>query len=200
MIKRLDRPGALAALGRGEVVAVPTDTVYGLAASIKSESAISTLFSLKHRPSFVPLPLMVGSLEQIHELGVELNDRAKKLADAFWPGALTIVLSAPEELARLMRSPELSVGFRIPDHRVLRDLLALSGPLAVTSANDHGEAPCHTLDELGSTFAGRDELAGVLDGGECRGEVSTVVDVSESEWRVIRERAITRDEIGQYLD
>ena len=199
MTKRLDVAETIAALGRGEVVAVPTDTVYGLAASIARESAITTLFSLKHRPSFVPLPLMVGSLTQIHELGVELNERAQRLANVFWPGALTIVMTAPEELARLMRSPETSVGFRIPDHQVLRDLLEHSGPLAVTSANDHGEPPCHTLEELRSTFAGRDELAGVLDGGECRGEVSTVVDVSEPEWRVIRERAITREELEQYL-
>jgi len=124
----LDFESALAALGRGEVVAVPTDTVYGLAASLDDEGAIAALFALKRRPPSVPTPVLVHSLEQVESLGVKVDSRTRALAAAFWPGALTIVVSAPARIAALVRSDTHAVGFRVPDDELLGRLLEKSGP------------------------------------------------------------------------
>jgi L-threonylcarbamoyladenylate synthase len=199
MSELLDLEGALAALLRGEVVAVPTDTVYGLAASLDHEDAIATLFALKRRPSTVPTPILVHSLEQIATLGVRIDQRGSSLAGAFWPGALTIVVAAPTSLASSVRSGTGAVGFRIPNDELLLELLERSGPLAVTSANEHGDDPCTTAKDVLAHFTGRPGFAGVLDGGERRGAVSTVVDISKSAWQVVREGAIPLEVLLGYL-
>ena len=199
MSELLDLEGALGALGRGEVVAVPTDTVYGLAASLAHEAAIATLFDLKRRPTSVPTPVLVHSLEQIATLGVTIDERGHSLAGAFWPGALTIVVAAPTSLATTVRSASGAVGFRIPDDVLLLELLERSGPLAVTSANEHGDDPCTTASDVLAHFAGRPGFAGVLDGGERRGAVSTVVDISKSAFQVLREGAVPLEVLLGYL-
>jgi tRNA threonylcarbamoyl adenosine modification protein (Sua5/YciO/YrdC/YwlC family) len=195
----LDFESALAALGRGEVVAVPTDTVYGLAASLDDEGAIAALFALKRRPPSVPTPVLVHSLEQVESLGVKVDSRTRALAAAFWPGALTIVVSAPARIAALVRSDTHAVGFRVPDDELLGRLLEKSGPLAVTSANEHGLAPCTSAREVLEHFAGREHFAGVLDGGERHGVVSTVLDISKSAWQVLREGAVPLEVLLAYL-
>jgi tRNA threonylcarbamoyl adenosine modification protein (Sua5/YciO/YrdC/YwlC family) len=199
MSELLDFEDAIGALGRGEVIAVPTDTVYGLAASLAHEDAIETLFALKRRPSSVPTPVLVHSLAQIESLGVVIDERARALAAAFWPGALTIVVAAPAPLAALVRSHHGAVGFRIPDDALLARLLERSGPLAVTSANEHGDDPCTTAAQALALFAGRSGFAGVLDDGERRGEVSTVLDVSKSAWQLLREGAVPLEVLLAYL-
>jgi tRNA threonylcarbamoyl adenosine modification protein (Sua5/YciO/YrdC/YwlC family) len=195
----LDFESALAALGRGEVVAVPTDTVYGLAASLDDEGAIAALFALKRRPPSVPTPVLVHSLEQVESLGVKVDSRTRALAAAFWPGALTIVVSAPARIAALVRSDTHAVGFRVPDDELLGRLLEKSGPLAVTSANEHGLAPCTSAREVLEHFSGREHFAGVLDGGERHGVVSTVLDISKSAWQVLREGAVPLEVLLAYL-
>jgi tRNA threonylcarbamoyl adenosine modification protein (Sua5/YciO/YrdC/YwlC family) len=197
--RELDLAGALDALQRGGVVAVPTDTVYGLAASIAHPQAVAKLFSLKHRPSDVALPVLVDSLDQIESLGVTWPERARWLSDAFWPGALTIIVGVDAELADLVGSTALSAGFRLPNDGLLRELIAKNGPLVVTSANEHGEAPCRTVAQLLEVFAGRPELSGALDGGQRSGTVSTVVDITGPTWRVVRQGAISRDELAAVL-
>jgi len=199
MSETLDLEKALAALAGGEVVAVPTDTVYGLAASLQHEGAIATLFALKRRPPAVPTPVLVSSLEQIELLGVVLDDRTRSLAAKFWPGALTIVVAVPTSLATLVRSNSDAVGFRIPKDVLLLEMLERSGPLAVTSANDHGEQPCTSAAEVLAQFAGRADFAGVLDDGERRGAVSTVLDVSKSAWQILREGAVPLEVLLAYL-
>jgi tRNA threonylcarbamoyl adenosine modification protein (Sua5/YciO/YrdC/YwlC family) len=195
----LDFESALAALGRGEVVAVPTDTVYGLAASLDDEGAIAALFALKRRPPSVPTPVLVHSLEQVESLGVKVDSRTRALAAAFWPGALTIVVSSPARIAALVRSDTHAVGFRVPDDELLGRLLEKSGPLAVTSANEHGLAPCTSAREVLEHFSGREHFAGVLDGGERHGVVSTVLDISKSAWQVLREGAVPLEVLLAYL-
>jgi len=195
----LDLDGAIAALAQGGVVALPTDTVYGVAASVDAEDGVSALFALKHRPSEMALPILVDSVDQITRLGVAWPSGAQRLADRFWPGALTIVVRAPEYLARRVGSPTNSVGLRIPNLDLVRDVLARSGPLAVTSANDHGQPPCTSADEVLETFASSSHLAGVLDGGLRDGAVSTVVDLTGPRWRVLREGAIATTEIADAL-
>lgn len=191
----IDKDFAVRWLGDGGVVALPTDTVYGVAAAISHPSAVATLIALKHRPENVPLPVLVDSVDQIVHLGVEWPERARKLAEVFWPGALTIVVSVPRELADRVGSHDDTAGFRLPDDPLLRSVLARSGPLAVSSANRHGEPPCQSADDVLRAFGASDELEGVVDGGERSGTVSTVVDVSPSWWRVVREGSITEADL-----
>lgn len=195
----LDIDGALTVLARGGVIAVPTDTVYGVAAAFDSPGGIEALFELKRRPHSLALPVMVDSIGQITALGVEWPVVAQKLATAFWPGALTIIVRTPDDLARRVAHEGSAVGFRIPDLDVLRRLLARSGPLAVTSANRHAQPPCHSVREVLEVFASSSALGGVLDGGDCYGTVSTVVDVSTGTYRIVRPGAIGSDAIEASL-
>ena len=192
MNQLLDLEGALAALARGKVVALATDTVYGLAASLEHRGAIDALFTLKHRPASLALPVLVSGVSQIEHLGVTWSAESQALSAACWPGALTIVVAVPETLSTLLGSTNGTVGFRWPDGKVLNGLLASSGPLAVTSANEHGAPPCTSAAEVLEVFGERPELEGVLDGGPCTGSPSTVVDVSEGRWSILRQGAVDR--------
>jgi L-threonylcarbamoyladenylate synthase len=191
---------AVRLLDEGDVVALPTDTVYGLAASLSHPSAVTALFEMKRRPSAVALPVLVDSLDQITRLGVTWPDAASALSRAFWPGPITIVVPVPETLARRVGSASDTVGFRLPDDQLLRGIIARSGPLVVTSANEHGEPPCHSVAEVLNVFGGRGDLAGVVEGGTRAGEVSTVVDVSETPWRLVREGALRHTALAAVLD
>jgi tRNA threonylcarbamoyl adenosine modification protein (Sua5/YciO/YrdC/YwlC family) len=194
-VRRLDLAQACAALLAGDVVALPTDTVYGVAASIEHAEAIARLFSLKDRPTNVALPMLVASLGQVESVGIQVTPALRALAEAFWPGALTIVVAAPEHLARRLGASEATVGVRVPDDGVVREILETCGPLAVTSANVHGGSPCESAAQVEDAFRDREGLAGVLDGGERRGRVSSVVDVSVTPWRVLREGAISSSDV-----
>jgi tRNA threonylcarbamoyl adenosine modification protein (Sua5/YciO/YrdC/YwlC family) len=191
---------AIAALDGGGIVAVPTDTVYGLAAEVGQPLAVATLFALKHRPTFVPIPVMVDSVEQIQFLGVEWPDEAQGLADAFWPGALTIIITVPHELSVMLGGENDTAGFRIPDDDILRRMMAVLGPFAVTSANEHGEKPCYSAQEVLKRFASHQELDGAIDGGERSGDVSSVVDISVTPWRLLREGAVSTAELARVLN
>ena len=199
MTRIVERDEALRLLLDGGVVALPTDTVYGVGASLVHADAVASLFLLKGRPVGVPLPVLVHALSPIQEIDVEWSELAQRLSEEFWPGPLTIVVPASRELALRVGGSGDTVGVRVPDDELLLSLLRDSGPLAVTSANAHGEPPCHSAQEVLAALSG-DRLAGVLDGGERRGEVSTVVDVSDSSWRVLREGAITVDRIASALE
>jgi tRNA threonylcarbamoyl adenosine modification protein (Sua5/YciO/YrdC/YwlC family) len=198
MTRIVDREEALRLLLDGGVVALPTDTVYGVAASLAHADAVASLFLLKNRPAGVPLPVLVHALSPIQEIDVEWSERAQLLSEEFWPGPLTIVVPASRELSLGVGGSGNTVGVRVPNDELLLSLLRESGPLAVTSANAHGEPPCHSAHEVLAALAG-DRLAGVLDDGDRRGEVSTVVDVSDSSWRVLREGAITAERIAAAL-
>lgn len=198
MSRRLSRDEAAALLGDGEVVAVATDTVYGLAASLARPEAVARLFAIKGRPRTVALPVLVASPAAIEDLGVAWPAPARALADAFWPGALTIVVAVPRPLAVLVGAED-SVGFRVPDDAILRGVLEEVGPLAVTSANEHGRPPCRDAEAVLAAFEGRDELAGVLDDGRRDGEVSTVVAVDGPGWRVVRAGALGEDDLARVL-
>jgi L-threonylcarbamoyladenylate synthase len=195
----VDRDEAVRLLNEGGVVAVPTDTVYGLAASLEHDDAIAKVFSMKRRPSTVALPILVGAISSIEILGVTLPPNARKLSDAFWPGALTIVVDVPSELARRVGSGIDTVGFRLPDDELLREVLAQTGPLVVSSANEHSVPPCHNAAEVLAVFGETETLDAVLDGGERAGDVSTVVQVHENEWQILRDGAIKADEVGRVL-
>lgn len=195
----VDLERAVELLARGGVVAVATDTVYGVAAALSQPAAVARLFTVKRRPTSVALPVVVDSVAMVEELAVTWPGLARRASGAFWPGALTIVVSAPEELATLVGAASATVGFRVPDHESLRNVVRRVGPLAVSSANEHGRPPCRTVDEVLDAFAGCADLDGVLDGGACHGAVSTVVAIDEDSWHVLRLGAVTEDALRRVL-
>jgi L-threonylcarbamoyladenylate synthase len=199
MTQIVERDEAVRLLREGSVVALPTDTVYGVAASLAHGDAVASLFLLKNRPSGVPLPVLVHALSPIQEIDVEWIERAQRLSEEFWPGPLTIVVPASHELAMMLGGSRDTVGVRVPDDELLLSVLRECGPLAVSSANAHGADPCQSAKEVLRALAG-EHLAGVLDGGERRGQVSTVVEVDESSWRLLREGALSADRIAAVLD
>jgi L-threonylcarbamoyladenylate synthase len=194
----LDRVAGL--LRGGEVVAVPTDTVYGLAVDPRLPGAVERVFALKERPAAVALPILVGSAEQAEEVAGVLESAARGLADRWWPGPLTLVVPRQRgfdaDLGGGSRG-RWTVGVRWPDHPVVRSLCLAVGPLAVTSANPHGKPPATTADEVAGAFAGTGSLAAVLDGGVCAGLPSTVVECRGPASRCLREGRIPWSEIGR---
>lgn len=187
---------ALAALSRGEVVGIPTETVYGVAVDPFVPGATERLFRAKRRPDSVALPVLVAEPTEAERLGV-LDGRAARLASRFWPGPLTVVLRRQEGLGLLLGGDETTIGLRCPDQPVARRLLERSGPLAVTSANLHGEPPLRTASSLIEVLGG--QVAVVVDAGRCEGVPSTVVSLLAEEPEVLRPGALSLEQITAAL-
>lgn len=183
------------ALCRGEVVVLPTDTVYGLAARLGHPGALAAVFELKERPPGLALPVLVDDIGQVGEVAAAWPAAAAVLAGRYWPGPLTLVVPARPEIAGSLGGDGTSVGVRCPDHDVVRSLCRIVGPLAVTSANRHGRQPCTTAAAAASAFPG----ILVVDGGTCEGVPSTVVDCTASPPRSLREGALAWSELAAVL-
>lgn len=184
---------AASALADGWVVAVPTDTVYGLAVDPSQPEAVARLFALKGRPAEVPLPVLVSGPEQVTLVAGRLGPAAQHLADHYWPGPLTLVVPRRRGFTVDLGGPPAArqtVGVRRPAHPVVVALCDLLGPLAVTSANLHGATPATSADEVVREFAGADQPELVLDGGTCDGVPSTVVECRGPASRCLREGAL----------
>jgi L-threonylcarbamoyladenylate synthase len=179
-----------AVLRNGGTAIIPTDTVYGLAASLDHPAAISRLYELKGRPERLPIPVLVSSTDCVARLTTALPQLARKLVAEFWPGALTIIVEASEEVPDEALSGGRTVGLRMPSHDLALALIeACGGALAVTSANRSGEP--ETTDPLDAAAALREQVDVVLDGGRTPGGIaSTVVDVTAGEPRILRHGAI----------
>jgi len=188
----------VAALTAGMVVALPTDTVYGVGALVAIPSAVRQLFTLKRRPETVALPVLVADIADVRRLAMSLSEREIRMMEALWPGPLTMVISTSNALASIVGGVD-EVGFRIPNSPALRELLRRTGPVAMTSANEHGEAPCNTAEQVAAVFAGRQELRGVWNRGERRGEVSTVLRVTDDGVEILREGALSRETVLSVL-
>ena len=178
----------------GEVVAFPTDTVYGVAVAGSRADRIESLFALKRRPPDRRIPLLVASLAQAIDAGWEADERAQAVADRFWPGALTIVLPSVDGSE--------TQAFRAPDHPVALALIRAAGPLLATSANCSDEPDTLGADDVLIAFAmEQDALAAVVDGGVVPGGVaSTVVDLSVTPARVLREGPITHAQLVEVVE
>jgi tRNA threonylcarbamoyl adenosine modification protein (Sua5/YciO/YrdC/YwlC family) len=200
-VVRSDRPDALeraiAVLGRGEVIAIPTETVYGLA-TLPRDADVGRLIAAKQRSTEKGIQLLVDSIAQVRALCV-VPPTADQLAGAFWPGGLTIVLDrrADSDLPLLLGGGRATLGVRLPDHPLPRDLARLLGPLAASSANVTGRPPATTAQMVIESLS--DVVSLVVDDGPVRGGVaSTVVDCSGSAAQapvVLREGAIASSEI-----
>jgi L-threonylcarbamoyladenylate synthase len=177
---------ALDALGRGEVVAVATDTVYGLVCHPAVPAAVERIYALKQRPDDLELTLLAAEAADL-EAVVRWNQAGRALAAAFWPGPLSLVLAVGERrLAIPRRGQTLSV--RVPDHGMLRELLRSSGPLASTSANRHGAPAATSAAALRRDFGS--DVAVVVSGGRPGGVASTIIDCTVTPPRVLRDGPI----------
>lgn len=181
----LDR--AAAALRAGQVVVVPTDTVYGVAVDPSVPGATGRLFAAKRRPRDVPLPVLVAEPADATRVAV-VGAGASALIERFWPGALTVVMPRRPGLAYDLGIDEATVGVRCPDHEFVRELCRRVGPLAVTSANRHGEPTPGTATGVAEALG--DTVALVVDAGSCEGSASTVVDCTGDRVALLREGSI----------
>ncbi len=188
-----DGPDVLEAVLReldgGGVVAIPTDTVYGLAARIDRPAALAAIFGAKGRPPGLALPVLVGRWHQARAVASSWPRSASMLGARFWPGALTLVVPVDPALGALLGGDGVSVGLRQPRHKLVQALCRLAAPLATTSANRHGAPPCTTAAQVCDSFDAA-TVALVLDGGTCDGVPSTVVDCTKSPPVCLREGAI----------
>lgn len=197
------------ALVEGQVVGIPTDTVYGLAADALSETAVGELVRLKGRQFDMPLAISVGSRESAEDFLCKSSPLVRRLSYRCWPGPLTLVASCESPISALTQLPEVvrrqitgkfgCVGFRVVDHRVLSHIHRfLSGPLVLTSANLSGQSPHTTAEGVAEQFA--DSLPLLLDDGPTRyGGASTVARVRGNRLEILREGAIERAAMNQFV-
>jgi tRNA threonylcarbamoyl adenosine modification protein (Sua5/YciO/YrdC/YwlC family) len=172
------------------VVVLPTETVYGMAALPAIPGATDQIFRLKGRAADVPLAVLCADADQALALADPdtLGEDVRRIAERLWPGPLTLVLPRRPGLGYELGEPATTVGLRCPDHPLVRAIAAEVGPIATTSANLHGEPTPATAEGIRAVFeVGRGGLALVIDGGECTGQPSTVVDGTGSAWRVLRQ-------------
>lgn len=176
-------------LAGGAVVAFPTDTVYGVAVAASHPERIDALFALKARPVDRRIPMLVADLDQAIAAGAVVDDRARRLAARFWPGALTLVLPTADGGTQ---------AYRAPDDAVALALIRAAGPLFATSANISDQPDTLGADEVLIAFATQqDELAAVVDGGPAPGGVaSTVVDVAVTPMRILRPGPIGLEDLA----
>lgn len=176
---------AVEAVRSGLIVGLPTDTVYGVGVDPTDLDAVASLFDLKGRPAHKPVGLLAASLEQAASVGV-IRGEAAGLAARHWPGALTLIVRPKVVLSDWGGDQQqTTVGIRVPDHAVARELLEATGPLSVTSANRSGEPEAMSDSEARRIFG--DDVAVYLPGRSPGGEASTVVDVTGTEIVVLRE-------------
>jgi tRNA threonylcarbamoyl adenosine modification protein (Sua5/YciO/YrdC/YwlC family) len=189
---------AIDILAEGFPVAIPTDTVYGLAVDPTRPGATDRLFEVKRRPHDVSLPLLVADLDQALSVSTAVPPTALVLMRRFWPGPLTIVLPSRPGLGLVLGDDEATVGVRCPDHAVPLALCRTVGPLATTSANRHGEPTAVTAAEVTEVFG--DAVRAVLDGGTCRGSPSTVVDCTGRDPKLLREGRLPWGDLVAVID
>jgi len=198
-----DDPGgyaeAIAVLRSDGIVALPTDTVYGIAVRIDTPGGIERLFHVKQRPPDRAIALLIGSTEQARQIGV-MSPSAEALAGAFWPGGLTLVISRREDttLPEVLTGGAATIGLRVPDHPAPRALAAAVGPLPTTSANRSGQPEARDAGEIAAQLGDAIEL--IVDGGVAHGgPASTVVDCSGATARVLRVGAIPVEQVTAIL-
>ncbi|MEI2463121.1 L-threonylcarbamoyladenylate synthase [Niallia taxi] len=187
-------------LNKNEVIAFPTETVYGLGGNAKNDEAIAKIFAAKGRPSDNPLIIHIAKKEQLAELVKEVPEKAEQLMEAFWPGALTIIFQLKEgALSKLATAGLNTVGIRMPDHPVALKLLELANlPIAAPSANTSGKpsptTALHVKEDLDSV------IAGIVDGGPTGvGVESTVIDCTDSVPVILRPGGVSHEDIEKVI-
>ena len=205
IIKDNDLSYAARVLKSGGLVGVPTETVYGLAGNGLDEAAVSMIYEVKGRPAIKPLSLLIADIEAAAFVcaktpeAQKLLEKAKKLADKFWPGPLTIVLPCCDTVPQIVTAGGNTIGVRCPDHPKTLELLRLAGvPVACPSANiSDMPSPKSAQDVLGY-FDGK--IPCVIDGGVCTlGVESTIVSLTDEPYKILRQGALPEEEIKRVL-
>jgi tRNA threonylcarbamoyl adenosine modification protein (Sua5/YciO/YrdC/YwlC family) len=185
----------------GEVLGMPTDTFYGLAADPFNLRAVDRVYDIKSRSRHKPLSLLIESIDQAEELTKPLPEEFYKLARRYWPGPLTIIVKAASRLPLKVTANTGNVALRVPNAKIpLAVVQAASIPITATSANLSGEAECTTAEAVREQLQGRISI--IVDGGSSPREVaSTIVDLTDEEarWRIMREGAIPSQEISEFF-
>lgn len=190
---------AVAAVGRGALVVLPTDTVYGIGADAFAPAAVAALLAAKGRGRQMPPPVLVPDLRTLDGLATDVTEGARSLAEAFWPGGLTLICRAQPSLMWDLGETRGTVALRMPDHPAALALLRRTGPMAVSSGNLTGQPAATTAaqarDQLGPS------VQVYLDGGPAAGGVaSTIVDATGLELRVVREGAVSLDQLREVTE
>lgn len=189
---------AASLLLQGKLVAIPTETVYGLAASALNEDAISAVFRAKKRPVNHPLILHIGDTKQLKGWVAEICVQAQALMKQYWPGPLTIIFKKSNDVSPLITGGRETIAIRMPDNPAIRELLTISGPVVAPSANLHKKLSPTSAQQVFNGLDGR--IDAVLDGGPCNvGLESTIVDITQQPVRVLRAGPIYPEAISNTL-
>ena len=183
----------------GGLVAFPTETVYGLGASVFDEEAVRRVYEVKERSPDKPLAVCVSSLDQFRQIASSIPEQAEAIIRNFLPGPLTVILVKRRTVSSAVTASKTNVGIRYPDHKIALALIDAAGvPLAATSANVSGHpSPC-SAGEIQAELSDRIDL--IIDGGACEFKAaSTVIDLSSSPARILREGAISQEELDSFL-
>ncbi|MCG7307961.1 L-threonylcarbamoyladenylate synthase [Brachybacterium sp. ACRRE] len=182
------------ALSDGGLIVLPTDTVYGIGADAFTPDAVQALLDAKDRGRDAPPPVLVGDPAVLLGLAVDVPEYAERLTEAFWPGALTLILTAQPSLNWDLGETRGTVALRMPDDEVTLELLRRTGPLAVSSANRHGKPAALSVMDAATQLGDRVDV--YLDGGPARlGTASTIIDTTVEPAEIVREGALTREQI-----
>lgn len=186
-------------LARGGLVAVPTETVYGLAADAFNEGAVQANYEAKGRPETKPLNVLVDGMPMVETVCKDIPLDSYKLAEAFWPGPLTMILMGKGSLPSIVPAGGVTQGVRCPDHPdTLAVIRALGRPLACPSANLSGQASPKCAEDVLAQLGGR--IDAVLDGGACSvGVESTILDMTATPYRILRQGGLSREDIQRVL-
>ncbi|MCK4726976.1 MAG: threonylcarbamoyl-AMP synthase [Anaerolineales bacterium] len=188
---------ALKTLRAGDLVAFPTDTVYGLGALICIPESIARLYTTKGRSKQKAIPVLIGDVDDLSQIAIRVPPNARLLAKRFWPGPLTLVVPRHPSLPDIL-SPTATIGVRMPDHPIALGLLRRSGPLAVSSANISGQPSTATAEEVFEQLGGRISL--IIDGGHTPGgSPSTVARCTQTELVILRPGPITEHDLKSVL-
>jgi L-threonylcarbamoyladenylate synthase len=189
---------AVAAVRRGDLVVLPTDTLYGLGCDAFQRSAVAAALRAKGRGRDVPVPVLVGSRRTLEGLVHRMPKAARELIEAFWPGGLTVMIEHAKSLDWDLGDTAGTVAVRMPLHPVALELLAETGPMAVSSANKHGEPPATTAAEATQQLGYAAKV--YLDGGPCAAPVpSTIVDMTADPPRMLRAGAVSVDRLREVV-
>jgi len=199
VIKDNDLSYAVEVLKNGGLVAVPTETVYGLAGNGLDASAVASIYEVKGRPAVKPLSLLVPDIEVAATVCAGIPKSARALAQAFWPGPLTIVLPRRDTVPHIVTAGGDTIGVRCPDHPKTLELLSLTGvPVAAPSANISDMPSPKTAEEVLEYFDGK--INCVIDGGRCMlGVESTIVSLTTQPYKILRQGALPEEYIKRVL-
>ncbi|WP_026551146.1 L-threonylcarbamoyladenylate synthase [Arthrobacter sp. H20] len=185
------------AIAANQCVVLPTDTVYGIAADAFSPQAVATLLASKGRGRSMPPPVLIPRVQTMDGLAADIHPDARKLAEAFWPGGLTLIFRAQPSLTWDLGDTLGTVALRVPDDRVALDLLAFTGPLAVSSANRTGAPASTTGAEAFDQLAAAVEV--YLEGGPRSATASTIVDATGEDLVLVRTGSISLEELQEVV-